>query len=138
MTFHEKSAWISLLAIALVTTAYFLHLPWTLDPDPEPRRVHAFFLCLLALVVIEVAGHLVLFLRAPQEARAARDERERMINLQSLRFAAYVYAVGSLLAVATIHLGANAIAIANGVVLALALAEMVNYGARILYHRRGV
>lgn len=138
MTFHEKSAWISLVSILIVSGIYFLHVPWTLTPSPNPQLARGFFYCLIVFVVIEVVGHLVVALRTPKEARAPRDERERLINLKAIRTAAYVYVVGSFLAIYTLHFGANAIAISNGVLLAFVIAQVVNYTARIVYHRRGL
>jgi hypothetical protein len=130
MTFHEKSAWISLVAIVLVGGFYFLHVPWTLTPSPDRHLAVGFLYCILAFLVIEVVGHVVVAVRAPKEAHAPRDERERLINLKAIRMAAYVYVIGSFLAVYTLHWGANRLAIANGVLLAFVIAEVVNYGAR--------
>ena len=138
MTFHEKSAWITLVAIVLVGGAYFLHVPWTLRPEFDPILWKGFVYCLVAFLAFEVVGHLVLALRSPREARAPRDERERLIDLKAIRLAAYVYVVGSFAAVFTLHHGANGLAIANLVLLAFVLAQIVNYTARIAYHRRGV
>ena len=85
----------------------------------------------------EVVGHLVVAIRAPRDARTPKDERERLIDLRAMRTAAIVYVVGSFLAVLTLHAGASGITIANGVLLAFVIAEIVNYSARIVYHRRG-
>lgn len=138
MSFREKSAWIFLVSILLVSGFYFLHVPWTLDPAPNPPLVRGLFYCVIALAVIEVAGHLVVAARAPEEARAPKDERERLIDLKATRLAHYVYVAGSLLAVSSIHLGANAIAIGYGVLLALVVAELVKNALRIVGHRRGI
>ncbi len=138
MTFHEKSAWMNLGAIVLVGGAYFLHVPWTLRPSFDPLLWKGFVYCLVAFLALEVIGHLVLALRSPREARAPRDERERLINLKAIRLAAYVYVVGSFAAVFTLHHGANGLAIGNLVLLAFVVAQVVNYTARIVYHRRGV
>ena len=137
MSFREKSAWISLVSILLVSGFYFLRIAWSLTPRSNMNQVRALLYCVVALAVIEVVAHLVVALRAPKDARTPKDERERLIDLKATRSAAYVYVVGSFLAVFTLHLGANAIAIANGVLLAFVVAEIVNYAARIVYHRRG-
>jgi hypothetical protein len=115
MSFREKSAWISLVSIALVSGFYFLHVPWTLTPSFNPALVHGLFLCFVALILIEAVAHLVVAFRAPNDARAPRDERDRLIDLNATRISHYVYVGGSLLAVATIHLGANVAALAYGV-----------------------
>ena len=138
MTFHEKSAWINLVAIVLFGGAYFLHVPWTLRPEFDPILWKGFIYCLVAFLALEVVGHLVLALRSPREARAPRDERERLINLRAIRLAAYVYVVGSFAGVFSLHHGANGLAIGNLVLLAFVVAQIVNYTARLVYHRHGV
>ncbi len=66
------------------------------------------------------------------------DERERLINLKATRLASGCYVVGSFLAVLTLHHGASAVMIGYFFVLAFVLAEIVKYGARVVYYRRGV
>ncbi len=138
MSFREKSAWISLFSILLVGGFFFLHVPRSLRPSSSPESVHGLFYCILALVVIEVAAHVVVAIRAPADARAPKDERDRLIELKSVSASRNVYVIGSLAAVSTIHLGGNAVAMGYGVLLALVLGEAVKHAARIVYHRRGV
>ena len=136
MSFREKSAWISLISIAFVGFVFFLHVPRTLTPAPSPDIFHALLICLAALVVIEVVAHAVVAIRAPFDARAPKDERELLIELRAIRRAAYVYAALSMGAVTLLHLGANGGAVGYGVLLALVIAELVNYGSRVLDYRR--
>ena len=138
MSFPEKSAWISLVSIAFVGFVFFLHVPRTLTPTSGPEMFHALLICVAALVVIEVVAHAVVAIRAPLDARAPKDERERLIELRAIRAAAYVYAALSMAAVSLLHVGANGGAVGYGVLLALVIAELVNYGSRILYYRRGL
>ena len=88
MSLREKSAWISLVSIAVVGFVFFLHVPRTLTPRSGPEMFHALLLCLAALIVIEVVAHAVVVIRAPFEARAPKDERERLIELRAIRVAA--------------------------------------------------
>ena len=99
--------------------------------------LHALFVCVGLFIILEMIAHVVLYLRNPGDARTPKDERERLIELKALRSAAYVYVVGSFVAVATLHLGAGVTAIGYGVLLALVLAEVVNCIMRIYYCRRG-
>ena len=137
MSFREKSAWITLSAILLVSVLFFLHGPELLDPNPTPWTLHAAAACIGAFIAIEVVAHLVLYLRNPKDARTPQDERERLIALKATRLAAYVYVVGSFLAVLTVHHGANGIAVGFFVLFAFVIAEIVNYATRIIYFRRG-
>lgn len=138
MSYREKSAWIFLISILLVSAFFFLHLPWTLTPSGSPGHVRGLFHCIIALLIIEALAHLVVAIRSPEEARAPKDERERLIDYKAVRLAHYVYVVGSLLAVSTIHLGANAVALGYGVLLAFVIGEAVKNIVRIVGHRRGI
>ncbi len=99
---------------------------------------HALVLCTISFVVIVVIAHVVVAIRAPREASAPADERERLIGLKATRLAAYVYAALSMSSVFFIHLGANEIGLAYLLVASLVIAEAVSCIARIIYHRRGV
>lgn len=140
MSFREKSAWVTLITLVVVTILFLLHLPQpvTLRPQASPFIFHVVLLLIAAFVVIEIVAHVVIAIRSPRDARTPKDERERSIELRSKAIAAYVYAslsLGSI--VVTIHLGANEIAIAYLVLLSFVIAEIVNYALRVVYYRRG-
>ena len=136
MPFREKSAWVTLIAILLVSALFLLHAPRL--SHPGPWDFHALLACIGAFVVIEIVAYLVLRLHYPDDARTPIDERERLINLKATRLASGCYVVGSFLAVLTLHHGASAVMIGYFIVLAFVIAEIVKYGARIVYYRRGV
>tara|TARA_B100000315_G_scaffold250691_1_gene283944 strand:- start:469 stop:888 length:420 start_codon:yes stop_codon:yes gene_type:complete len=138
MSFREKSAWISLISILLVSGFFFRHVPSMMTAESHPALVRGLLYCVIALVVIEVVAHVVVAMRAPKDAQAPKDERERLIELKAIRSAHYVFVVGVLLAVSSmIHIRANVFAMAYHLLLAFVVAEVVNYATRIVYHRRG-
>jgi hypothetical protein len=137
MSFREKSAWVTLVSILLVSVSFFLHAPDFFNPDPDRWVLHAAALSIGLFIVIEIVAHVVLFLRFPKDARTPKDERERLIDLKATRLAAYVYVVGSFVAIlGPIH-GATGFAVTVFVLLAFVIAEIVNYTARIIFYRRG-
>jgi hypothetical protein len=140
MSFREKSAWITLITLVVLTLFFFTHLPpaWLFDP-PGGFLLLVLAIGVAAFVVIEIIAHIIVAVRAPRDAQAPRDERERLIALKATSIAAYVYAFLSLGSVfLVIHLGANEIGVFYCVFLSFILAEIVNYAARIVYYRRGV
>jgi len=137
MSFREKSAWVTLISVLLVTLIYLLHVPWNLEQHTGRFAMHAFFAGMIMFMVIEVIAHIVLYIKFPKDARTPKDERELLIDLKAIRIAAYVYVIATFAAVATLHFGANNVAIAYGVMLGFIIAEIVNYGMRIYYYRRG-
>jgi hypothetical protein len=137
MSFREKTAWITLIAILLVSALFFLHGPEILDPSPSMWTLHITALCIGAFIVIEVVAYVVLYLRYPKDARTPKDEREQLIALKATRLAAYTYVAGSFLVIlASIHIGGGA-TVGYFVLMAFVIAEIVNYAARIVYYRRG-
>ena len=141
MSFREKSAWVTLLAILLVSGMYVLHVGHIFESSRW--ALLAMGASLATFVVIEVIAWLVLRLRHPAEVRTPKDELERLIELKALRIAAYVYFVGSFLAIfIALHLrvagghGAGGHVVGGAVLLAFIVAQIVNYAARIVYYRR--
>jgi hypothetical protein len=136
MSFREKSAWITLVAILLVSAMYVLHVGHVFHSSRW--ALFAIAASVATFVLIEVVAWLVLRLRNPTEARTPKDELEKLIELKALRIAAYVYFAGSFIAIfITLHLqGARAHVVGASVLLAFIVAEVVNYAARIIYYRR--
>jgi hypothetical protein len=137
MSFREKSAWVTLIAILIVFVMYVLHVPRLFQPAPSEWELLMVAFSFATFILIEVVAYVVLYIRFPKDARTPKDERERLIELKAIRLAAYVYVVGTFLAILTPHHGANGFAVGLFVLLAFVVAEIVNYTARIVYYRRG-
>jgi hypothetical protein len=139
MSFREKSAWISFVVIAVVFAAYFWNVARVLAGQVESREVYLVSIGLLAaFVVLEIVLHLAVALHSPGEARAARDERERLIELKATRPAFQVLVVGALAGVGMIHVTSSTWLMSQVVLLAIVLAELVKFGVQIVYFRQGV
>ena len=137
MSFREKTAWFTLIAILLVSALFFAHGPYIFAGDVRMWELHLVGLCIAAFILIEVVAYVVLYVRNPKDARTPKDERERLIDLKALRLAAYVYVLGSFLAIiASVHAPSGA-TVGFLVLGAFVVAEIVNYSARIIYYRRG-
>jgi hypothetical protein len=141
MSFREKSAWIILITLVVLTALYLLNMPapYTLSPEPGGELFHTLLHMLATFVVVVVIGHIVLAIRSPREARTARDERERLIDLKATAVSSYVYATLSLggIFVALHVVGSNQIGLGYLVLFAFIIAEIANYALRIYYYRRG-
>lgn len=136
MSFREKSAWVSLVAILFVCGLYVFHVGHVFEPSRWALK--ALTVSFAAFLVIETVAMTVLRLRNRDEAGTPKDELEKLIELKALRIAAYVYFFGSFLAIAiTLHHTHSAAPVVGGaVLLAFIVAQLVNYSARIVYYRR--
>lgn len=139
MSFREKTAWVTLCAILLVSVLYLLHMPSPFRPHPPGSVLHAMGASLVAYLLIEVIAWLVLRWRNPRDAREPKDEREKLIDLKAQRIAYYALAAGSMVAVfVTLHMaGAGPVAVGMAVFMALVLSQVIKHAARIVYYRRG-
>lgn len=139
MSFREKTAWLTLCAIVIVSLMFWLHAPPRFEASTHRWALLAFLVSAGSYVLIEAVGYLVLRLRNPGDARTPRDERERLIDLKSLRFAYYTFVTGTfggmffMLHVA----GAGPGSIGLVVVVAFVAAQAAKHVARIVYYRRG-
>ena len=136
MSFREKTAWVTLIAILFVSALFFAHGPDIFAGDVDAWELHLVGVCIAAFIVIEVVAYIVLYVRNPKDARTPKDERERLIDLKALQLAAYVYVLGSFLAIiASVHAPSGVVGFL--VLASFVIAEIVNYSARIIYYRRG-
>ena len=139
MSFREKTAWVTLFAILIMSGMYWVHVHNPFVPHDQHWVLASLAVSLGTYVLIEIIAWLVLRWRFPQDAREPRDERERLIDLKALRIAHYVFAVGALAGIFfVLHLaGAGPVAVASTVFTAFVLAQVVKHAARIVYYRRG-
>ena len=141
MSFREKSAWVTLITLIVLTTLFSLHvdLPWSLSPQPNGFLFHVLLLTIVTFVAVKVVAHVIFRLRSPRDARTPKDERERLIELKSRAVAFHVFTGLSLGSVfVAIHLvGANVIGMGYMTLWSFVAAEIVNAALRIYYYRRG-
>lgn len=141
MSFREKSAWITLITLIVLSVAFVLHLPWpwTLRPEPGGFIFHVLMLAIGTFIAVEIIAHIIIAIWSPRDAKTPKDEREILIELKSTRIAAFVYSFLSLgsLFVALHLVFANVIGIAYLVLISFVIAEIIKYAMRIFYYRRG-
>ena len=138
MSFREKCAWISLIVILGVFGLYFWDLATHVLGSGYPHRNYGglFVLLVVAVVVLEVVLRILVAIRSPSDAKAPRDERDRLINLKAARIAFYVLMVGAFASIGTIHAGATTGLMANSMLFAIWIAELSRLGSQVVLYRR--
>ncbi len=136
MPFREKIAWISSISMAVIYGFYF----WIVVRSGEGMgAVHlgALLGTVIALVIVQVVLIAAAAALAPKEAKAQRDERDRLIELRSTRVA---YAALATSVVFACFFGAfepPVIFNANALLFILVAAEIMRSGCQIFQYRRG-
>ena len=131
MPFREKVAWSSLLSMALVYGGYVV---LRLNAPPGSNHTGLLIGTIVALVVVQVVLAILIAVTAPQEARAPRDERDRLIELRAIRVAYSGLATGI---VGAALFGVFGLVFDAGALLfVLATAEMLRAACQIIQYRR--
>jgi hypothetical protein len=134
MSFREKSTWISFVLLLALSIAYFWN--FTLMLMDRPHSDVLFPLLVLAFVVGQLILQAAIAIRSPREARAPKDERERLIDLKATRVAFLVLMTGAFTSVGTMHLRVNRFEMGQFTLLAIVVAELVLLGTRLVLYRR--
>lgn len=138
MSYREKVAWLSLLAMLVAFGPYFavvaLHPPD--DALPNLRQLWLFGMAVAVQVGILAVGHAVFRLRTPAEAREPADERDLAIQRRSVSIAYGTLIAGVILVAIVMPFYASGWAIVNGAIFAIVLAELVSYGVAVVAYRR--
>jgi len=136
MSFREKSAWISLVSMVGIYGFYF----WSvLHAGPQPGAFHfgGLLLTIVALVVVQTVLMVAVAIFSPREAKAPRDEREKLIELRSMRVAYSGLATSVALAVFFAAFDPPILFNANALLFILVTAEVLRSGCQIVQYRRG-
>jgi hypothetical protein len=140
MSFREKIVWVTFVVILLAFGIYFAEIAHKLitghrDGISPPAL---FAVLVVIVVVVEIVAHVLIAAGSPQDAKAAKDERDRFIALKSTRPAFFVLLAGTFLSIGTMHLGASVWQLANCVLLSIWIAELTRLGTQIYYYRAPV
>ncbi len=132
MAFREKTSWISLVTITGIYAWYF----WSLHSGPGRAGFHfgGLLETVIALAVVQTVLTVAVAVFSPREARAPRDERERLIDLRATQFA-YAVLAGSV-ACACFFGGFEPPIVfnANTLLFILVVAEVLRSGCQVVQY----
>jgi archaellum biogenesis protein FlaJ (TadC family) len=139
MSFREKSTWISFLLLLLIAVPFFYQFVRIESGDSSSQAsFHLFLLLVIVFVVGEVVLHAIIVMQSPRDARAPKDERERLIDLKAMRVAFFVLMTAAILVIVLVHFPVDRFAIIQALLLAVVVAELTMLGARLVYYRRDI
>jgi hypothetical protein len=136
MSFREKNAWIMLLSMLGISAFYF----WSVrhhGPQNGPFPLGGLLVTLVALVVVQVGLTIAVAIAAPSEAKAPRDERDKLIDLRSMRVAYSGLATSVAFACFFGALDPPIVFGTNSLLFILVTAEILRLACQIIQYRRG-
>jgi hypothetical protein len=136
MSFREKSAWISMLSMLAIYGFYF----WSvIHAGPQVGGFHfgGLLETIVALVVVQTVLTVAVAIFTPREAKAPRDEREKLIELRAMRVAYSGLATSVALACFFGAFDPPIVFNTNALLFILVTAEILRSACQIVQYRRG-
>ena len=136
MSYREKVAWLSLLAIVLTYGPYFT-LVFVDPPGPLPDlgQLKRFGITAISQMILLLCGRLALRLHSPEDAREPADERDRAIERRSQRIGYFVLIGGAVWGGVLMPFLATGWTIVNHMLAAITLSEVIAYAVAIHSYR---
>lgn len=139
MPYREKTAWLSLLAMAITFGPYFTIVAARARPDeplPNLFQLGLFAGTAIVQMLILGVGHLYLRRGSAQDAPMPLDERDRSIMRRSVSSAYYVLIVGMILVGCIMPFQSSGWTLVNAAIFMIIAAEFVHYGVVVISYRR--
>lgn len=138
MPYREKTAWLSLIAMAVTFGPYFTIAAIRPVPSAVPNFSQLGLYAATAIVqlIILGIGHLYLRHDSPQEARTPPDERDLAITQRSVRSAYYILLAGMIQVGVIMPFTNKGWTIVNAGLFMIVAAEVVKYGVIVASYRR--
>lgn len=140
MSFHEKSAWVMAVVLLPAAAWYFSIVVQASAAlgETAPPVLPVVVIYVIIIIVLSIVGHILVAVTKPSEADDALDERDRIIASRAGSFSGLLLGLGVLagLGVYLFHYDGNLLF--HMVFGALMLAQLGEYGAKIVSYRRGV
>ena len=138
MPYKEKIAWMSLLTIALTFGPYFVLAALRPPGDALPNlpQLGTYAAAALSNMLLLGVGHWLLRWRAPEDAQAPTDERDRTIAQGATTASYYVLMAGMILVGGIMPFVSRGWDIVNAGLFWLVLAETVRHLVTAYRYRR--
>lgn len=138
MSFQEKSTWVMGATMLVAYGWYFSVVISQLDSTVFRRSGYQSVMLVAVgiLVALAVMSHILIAFMNPKGADST-DERDREINRFGEYIGGYVLGAGALFALALAMIAVEQFWIANAILLALVVSELVSAGTRVVLYRRG-
>ena len=140
MSFRDKSALVSIIALLAASVGYVIMLVTAARDDGLASLDYQPYMIgfVVVLAIVSIVGQVAIAVASPREAQAKPDERERLIAGRSGSLKAAVLAVAAFVAISLAMVEVSWFWIANSVLALWVLAEIAGGLTTLTLSRRGV
>lgn len=137
VSYREKSAWLAVLARLVAFGPYFVWVSLNAELQLTLwQQLQAYGLTVLVQLVLLGGGYLWLRWQMPQEAKAAKDERDKAIEASALKGAYYLLMTGMILVGCLMPFSQSGWPQFQAAVFFIVLSELWHYSHMLISYRR--
>jgi len=96
LTFQEKSLWLSLIAVVITYTLYYINVMPPINGNMLPPHIFQFAYYMGAMAIFIAISHIAIAIKQKQEPV---DEREKLIVLKANSVSGYILHIGIFIAI---------------------------------------
>ena len=140
MSFHEKSAW-AMAGILIAGLCFYVSTVARMSVGLEglaPPVLPVVVVYIIVIVGLSILGHILIAITRPSEADDTMDERDKLIAARAGNIAGVLLGLGILGGLAIYLFTYDGNQLFQTVFVSLRVAQIAEYGARIVYYRGGV
>lgn len=140
ISFEEKSTWASLAIITFIFAGYFSQVyQGLMDGTLDKATVLGLFIgAVISIIVLEIILHIVIAMVNTKDAEQHGDERDRLFSMKAGNISGWVLGIGVLIISAkTFMHDLDSLWVANLLLFAVFVSQVVSYVLQIFYYRRG-
>jgi hypothetical protein len=140
LSFKEKSTWISLAIITFIFVGYFSQVYQGLVSGTlDKAAISGLFLgAVVSIIVLVIVSHIVIAILNVKDADQPTDERDRLFSIKAGNISGWVLGFGVLIISAHAFIQElDSLWVANLLLFAVFVSQVVSYALQIFYYRRG-
>lgn len=140
ISFEEKSTWASLAIITFIFAGYFSQVyQGLMDGTLHKAAVLGLFIgAVVSIIILEIFLHIVIAIVNTKDAEQHGDERDRLFSMKAGNISGWVLGFGVLIISAqTFIRDLDSLWVANLLLFAVFVSQVVSYALQIFYYRRG-
>lgn len=140
ISFKEKSTWISLAIISFVFVGYFSQVyQGLISGTLDKAEVFVLFIgAAVSIIVLQIVLHIVIAALKVKDADQPGDERDRLFSMKAGNISGWVLGIGVVtIAAHTFMREPDSLWVANLLLFAVFVSQVVSYALQIFYYRRG-
>lgn len=139
MSYPEKNNLVSLISTLVIFGFYFFNVYELYQADflITPAVIGLWVPVIILTIIVHVVFNIINAIATKQDDTPPADERDKLIELKSIRNSHYLFIVGFFTSMVFLMFSTPPLVIFNLLIFAFVVSEVFGYASQLYYYRRG-